>query len=69
MPAPVDHEREWSELVRANEALQRKYASACDESDFSNAAIYKDRWRRQQDVMRAFLARRQDGSVSQGHEP
>jgi hypothetical protein len=61
MPAPVNREQanrehEWTELVRANQALQRKYTSARDENDFITAAIYKERWQRQQDRMRDFLA-------------
>jgi hypothetical protein len=56
MPAPVSREREWDELVRANQALQRKYTSARDENDHVTAALYKKRWTRQQDRMRAFLA-------------
>lgn len=57
MPAPLNPKHEWDELVGANQALQRKYTSARDENDFVSAAIYKQRWTRQQDLMRAFLAR------------
>ena len=57
MPVTVKRENEWSELVRANQALQRKYTSARDENDLASADIYKQRWKRQQDLMRAFLAR------------
>ena len=57
MPVTVKREDEWSELVRANQALQRKYTSARDENDLASADIYKQRWNRQQELMRAFLAR------------
>lgn len=57
MAAPVSREREWDELVRANQTLQRKYTLARDENDLITAALYKKRWTRQQDRMRAFLAR------------
>ena len=60
MPAPVSREREWTDLVRANQALQRKYTSARDENDFITAAIYKERWEHQQDRMREFLADHRD---------
>ena len=56
MPAPLSREREWDELVRANQTLQRKYTLARDENDLITAALYKKRWNRQQDRMRAFLA-------------
>jgi hypothetical protein len=57
MPVSSTREREWDDLVRANQALQRKYTSARDENDLVTAAIYKKRWTRQQDRMRDFLAR------------
>jgi hypothetical protein len=56
MPAPLSREREWDELVRANQALQRKYSVARDENDLLTAKLYKKRWNRQQERMRAFLA-------------
>lgn len=56
MPAPLTREREWDELVRANQALQHKYTIARDENDLTTAALYKKRWNRQQERMRAFLA-------------
>ena len=56
MPAPLSREREWDELVRANQTLQRKYTLARDENDLITAALYKKRWGRQQDRMRVFLA-------------
>ncbi|MBV9833583.1 MAG: hypothetical protein JO055_04205 [Alphaproteobacteria bacterium] len=56
MPAPLSREHEWDELVRANQTLQRKYSLARDENDLVTAALYKKRWTRQQDRMRAFLA-------------
>jgi hypothetical protein len=56
MTAPLTREREWDELVRANQTLQRKYTLARDENDLITAALYKKRWNRQQDRMRAFLA-------------
>lgn len=56
MPAPLSRENEWDELVRANQMLQRKYAIARDENDLVTAKLYKKRWNRQQDRMRAFLA-------------
>jgi len=58
MPAPLTREREWDELVRANQTLQRKYTIARDENDHVTAALYKKRWNRQQERMRAFLAQR-----------
>lgn len=64
MPAPVNREREWTELVRANQALQRKYTSARDENDLATAAIYKKRWKRQQDRMREFLARQREPTTT-----
>ncbi len=56
MSAPLSREREWDELVRSNQTLQRKYTLARDENDLVTAALYKKRWTRQQDRMRAFLA-------------
>ncbi|MBX3501324.1 MAG: hypothetical protein KF889_17940 [Alphaproteobacteria bacterium] len=57
MTAPLSREREWDELVRINQALQRKYTVARDENDLVIAKLYKKRWNRQQDRMRTFLAR------------
>lgn len=57
MPITQKREREWSELVSANQALQRKYTSARDENDMASAEAYEQRWKHQQELMRAFLAR------------
>lgn len=62
MPAPSNRESQWTELVRANQALQCKYTCARDENDFITAAIYKERWERQQDRMRDFLADHHDAA-------
>jgi hypothetical protein len=67
MPAPLSREREWDELVRANQTLQRKYAIARDENDLVTAKLYKKRWSRQQDRMRAFLA--QQRQPAETHSP
>lgn len=64
MPAPSTREREWDELVRANQTLQRKYTSARDENDMLTAALYKKRWTRQQDRMRTFLAQQRQPTTS-----
>lgn len=56
MSGPLSRESEWHELVRANQTLQRKYTLARDENDMVTAALYKKRWGRQQERMRAFLA-------------
>ena len=56
MTAPLSREREWDELVRANQTLQRKYTLARDENDLVTAALYKKRWGLQQERMRTFLA-------------
>ena len=60
MPAPLTREREWDELVRAVKTLQRKYTVARDENDHVTAALYKKRWSRQQERMRAFLSRQSE---------
>ena len=60
MPAPLSREREWDELVRANQTLQHKYTLARDENDLVTAALYKKRWGRQQERMRAFLAQQRE---------
>jgi hypothetical protein len=60
MTAPLNREREWDALVRANQTLQRKYTLARDENDLITAALYKKRWGRQQDRMRAFLAQQRE---------
>lgn len=59
MPAPLDREHEWDELVRTNRTFQQKYILARDENDHVTAAVYKLRWSRQQELMRAFLAQNQ----------
>jgi hypothetical protein len=62
MPAPLTREREWDELVRANQTLQRKYTVARDENDMLTAQLYKKRWKRQQERMRAFLAQQRQSA-------
>lgn len=71
MPAPLSRESEWNELVRANQTVQQKYTLARDESDHVTAAVYKRRWSRQQDLMRAFLAQLREppaGRRDPGHQ-
>ncbi|MGE0421628.1 MAG: hypothetical protein AB7O88_05155 [Reyranellaceae bacterium] len=60
MSAPLSREREWDELVRTNRSFQQKYVLARDENDHDSAAVYKLRWSRQQELMRAFLARQRE---------